>query len=224
MSEPDPHQLARPPSWGPSDSFNSLLPVLAFLGLNSLFGLGWAIAGTTATSLYAAWSRRSRGLDIGWFIPVIALVLIARATAGIITDSEDVYFGIGIGLKFATVAALVGSVVIRRNAVGFLAPYVIAFETSTVTHRIYRSTTSVLTLIWAVFLTVTAVFDIWLLANSSANGYVLIRFLVSWPLSTVTFATAIVWASRRLAQIPGFPGLLSLLEAQVEAQRPEPAG
>jgi intracellular septation protein A len=205
---------ARPSTWGPTDSFNSLLPVVAFVALNSLFGLSWAIVGTTVASLYAMWHRYRRGLGIGVFIPIVAVVLVLRAVIGIVTDSEDVYFGTGIALKFLMAVGLVISVLVKRNAVGSMAPYALPLPASTLHHPVYRSTTAGLTLIWAAYLALSGVFDIWLLSESSANGFVIIRFLVSWPLSTATLTGAMLWASRRLNQIPGFPGLLVLLDKQ----------
>lgn len=211
----DAHLPVRPPSWGPSDSINSLLPVIAFVALNSLWGLSWAIVGTTVASLYAMWHRRRRGLGVGVFVPLVAVILVARAVIGIVTDSEDVYFGTGIAVKFLMAAGIVGSVLIRRDVVATLAPFVVPLPRSTLAHPIYRSTTSVLSLVWATYLALSGAFDIWLLSESSANGFVIIRFLVSWPVSTGATAIAMVWANRRLNQIPGFPGLVTLLEHQM---------
>lgn len=210
------HNPTRPASWGPTDSFNSLLPVIAFVALNSLAGLKWAIVGTTVGSLYAMYNRHRRGLGVGLFVPVVAAVLVLRAVIGIVTDSEDVYFGTGIGLKFLIAIGLVVSVAVNRNAVGRLAPYAIEFPPSTLSHDLYRSTTAGLTLMWATFLVLTGAFDVWLLRESSANGFVIIRFLVSWPLSMGGTIGAMLWANQRLNQIPGFPGLVALLETQME--------
>ena len=219
----DAHAPSRPATWGPSDSFNSVLPVIAFVGLNSFFGLKWAIVGTTVASLYAMAHRYRRGLGIGVFIPVVAAVLVIRAVIGIVTDSKDVYFGTGIALKFLMVIGLVGSVLVKRNVVAWAAPFAIPIPASTLHHPVYRSTTAGLSLVWAGYLFLSGLFDIWLLSASSANGFVIVRFLVSWPFSTATVVAAMVWASRRLNQIPGFPGLLVLLDQQFGGAATDPA-
>ena len=210
---------ARPANWGPSDNLNALLPVVAFVGLNSYKGLGWAIAGTTVASLFAMWRRWKTGQGIGKFIPILAASLIIRGAIGIITDSKDVYFGTGIALKVMVAMALVGSVMVGKNALARLAPYGLPLTRSTTEHPIYISTTARLTLGWAGFLLITSLFDMWLLSQSSANGFVIIRFLVSWPISTASLGVAMFWASRQLAQIPGFPGMLALLEQQAAATK-----
>jgi len=193
------------------------MPVLLFLVLNKTLGLGWAIGGATAWSVKAAISRRRRGLPIGRLLPIITAYLVARGLVGIITDSEDVYFGIGIGTKYAVGLALIGSVIAGRDVVGWAAPFLFGFDEATQRHPIYRSTTRTITLVAAAFELISATFDVWLLNNSSANQYVLIRFLVSWPLGMVAFLGSLAYAARRFAAIPGFPGVLALLEQQVEA-------
>ena len=97
--------------------FDSLMPVIIFIGLNRLAGLPWAITGATLWSLKVAYTRKRRGLTIGKFLPIVTAGIIARGVIGIITDSEAVYFGIGIATKAAIGLALIGSALIGRNLV-----------------------------------------------------------------------------------------------------------
>ena len=130
----------------------------------------------------------------------------ARGIIGIVTDSEAVYFGIGIASKFAIGLALVGSVVIGRNLLGILAPYVFGFDEELQQHPVYKSTMAVLTIIAGCYYFISAGFDIWLFNNSSANGYVVIRTVVNWPFAMTTIAICSWYAHVPFQAHRGFPG------------------
>ncbi len=156
--------------------------------------------------------RKRRGSPIGKFLPLLLVYLVVRGALGIIFDSEDVYFGIGIGTKVVIGLALIGSVLVGKPLMDRLVPLVFPFDDATKQHRIYRSTMTHLTLLGAAFELVSSVWDVWLLANSSVTGYVLIRFLVGTVLGIVVFVGAFFYAQRRLDKIPGFEGLFKMLE------------
>ncbi len=217
MTEPAPAPASRPPTT--AESFDSVMPIVLFLVLNKTLGLGWAIGGATAWSVKAAVSRRRRGLPIGRLLPLITAFIVARGVVGILTDSEAVYFGIGIGTKYAIGLGLIASVVVGRDVVGWAAPYLFGFDAETQRHPIYRRTTRIITLAIAVYELLSATFDIWLFNNASTNEYVFIRFVISWPLGMMLFLGSLAFAARRFAAIPGFPGVLALLEAQAGAQK-----
>ena len=60
-------------------------------------------------------------------------------------------------------------------------------------------------------------FDIWLLQNASINKFVLIRLGVNWGLSLVTLLAIGLYLDRRLRRIPGFHGLMPLLERRMQS-------
>ncbi|MED5396853.1 MAG: hypothetical protein VX782_00760, partial [Actinomycetota bacterium] len=101
---------------GPSKGrlLDSVLPVALFLVLNRVWGLAAGVAGATLWSIKVAVSRRRRGEVVGRFLPILVAYLVVRAGVGIWTDSEAVYFGIGIGTKAAIGLALIGTVVRGR--------------------------------------------------------------------------------------------------------------
>jgi hypothetical protein len=198
---------------------DSLMPVLLFVGLNSFVGLTWAIAGATAWSVFAAIRRRRQNLPIGKLLPIVTLFIVARGIVGIITDSEAVYFGIGIATKFGVGLGLLGSVVIGRNLLGHFAPYVFGFDEELQENPIYKSTMAQLTVIAAFYYFISAGFDIWLFNNSSANGYVVIRAVVNWPFAMATIGLCSWWAHVRFKRIEGFPGLFNLFEQYLEIQQ-----
>ena len=203
------------PGLANSSMLDSIMPVFLFIGLNRLAGLPWAIAGATAWSLKAAYSRKRRGLTIGKFLPLITLGIIARGVIGILTDSEAVYFGIGIATKAAIGVALIGSALVGRNLIATYAPMLFGFDAATVAHSIYKRAMDRVAWVAGIAEFMSAGFDIWLFNNSSVDGYLLIRFIVNWPFTTIVLMGCIVYLSRQLDKIPGFLGMSELLDRRM---------
>ena len=180
--------------------------------LNSTVGLAWAIVGATGWSIKIAVTRRRRGLTIGKFLPIVLGYLILRGLAGVITDSEAVYFGIGIAGKIVIGLVLLGSVLVGRNLASRYVPLAFPFDESTRAHPRFDQTMVRLTVVAALFELLTSVWDIWLFNNSSANGFVIIRFAVGWPLGTVVVIGCFLYVHASLSKIPDFEGLPAVLE------------
>jgi hypothetical protein len=169
--------------------------------------------------VFAAVRRRRQNLPIGKLLPIVTAFIVARGLVGIITDSEAVYFGIGIATKFGVGLALVISVLVGRNLLGLAAPYVFGFDDELQSHPVYKSTMAVLTIIAAFYYFISAGFDVWLFNNSSANGYVLIRAVVNWPFAMTTIAICAGYAHHRFKKIEDFPGVFNLFEQYLEVQQ-----
>lgn len=157
-------------------------------------------------------ARKRRGSPIGKFLPLLLVYLLIRGGLGIYFDSEDVYFGIGIAGKAAIGLALLGSILINQPLIARVLPMVFPFDEPTKAHPIYHSTMVRLTMIAGGYLLFSSIWDTWLLTNASVTGFVLIRFLVGTVLGVVVFVGAFFYAERRLDKIPGFEGLLTMLE------------
>ncbi len=218
---PDPEDDGAPVvSLGGASSWDSLILIGLFLLGENLgdriqgegAGLKWAIAAVSAFGVYSIIKRYRRGLPIGKFLPIILVYLIVRGTIGIVFDSADVYFGIGIGTKVLVGLVLAGSVLIGRPLMATLVPYVLPFKSRTKAHPTWLSTMSHLTIVAAAFQLLTAVWDVWLLQRSSASGYVVIRSAVGMVSGFTVFFGAFFYARRRLDTIPGFEGLMEMLE------------
>lgn len=194
---------------------DSIMPVILFIGVNRLVGLPWAIGAATLWSIKAAYSRKRRGLGIGKFLPLITAGIIARGIIGIITDSEAVYFGIGIATKAGLGLALIGSAIIGRNLIGTYAPLLFGFDDATVQHPIYMRAMD--RVAWAAGIAelMSAGFDVWLFNNSSVDGYLVIRFFVNWPFTTIVLMLCITYLARELDKIPGFAGMSELLDKRM---------
>lgn len=194
-----------------------IMPVVLFLVLNRFAGLAWAIAAATLWSIKVAVQRKRRGSPIGKFLPVITLGIIARGAVGIVTDSEAVYFGIGIGTKAASGLVLVVGAVIGRNLLAMYAPMVFGFTPRIVRHPTYHHAMGRLAVVAGFALFASAAFDVWLFNNSSVSGYLVIRTMVNWPFNTALLIGSFWYLGRRLADVPGFPGLNALLEERMAA-------
>lgn len=194
---------------------DSIMPIVLFIGVNRLAGLPWAIGAATLWSIKAAYSRKRRGLAIGKFLPIITIGIIIRGVIGILTDSEAVYFGIGIATKAGVGVVLIGSALLGKNLIATYAPLLFGFDEATVANPIYGRAMDRVAWIAGIAELMSAAFDVWLFNNSSVDGYLLIRFFVNWPFTTVVLMVCIAYLSRQLDRIPGFPGMGLLLDRRM---------
>ncbi len=193
-------------------TIDSIMPIVAFVVLNRLAGLAWAVLGATAWSVKAAVSRHRRGEAVGWYLPILVAYLVARGVIGIVTDSEAVYFGIGIGTKAAIGAALVVTVVVGRPFLGRVLHLAIPLDRAIRSHPAYLRVVARLTVALGAYQFLTSAWDIWLFNQTSDDGYVLIRALVGWPAGMAASLLGFWYLDRALRVVDGFPGLLQLLD------------
>lgn len=188
------------------------MPIVAFIILNRFAGLGWAVLGATAWSVKAAVSRRHRGEGVGWYLPTLVVYLIARGVIGIVTDSEAVYFGIGIGTKALIGAALIGTVAVGRPFLGRVLHLAVPLDAETMADPVYQRVVGRLTVALGAYQFLTSAWDIWLFNQTSVDGYLVIRAVVGWPVGMVVSLLGLWYFDRALRAVEGFPGLLVLLD------------
>ncbi|CAI8351254.1 MAG: Uncharacterised protein [Acidimicrobiaceae bacterium] len=193
-------------------NWDSLLPILLFIVLNRFFGLVWGVIGATLWGIKAVVGRYRRGEMIGRYLPVLIAYLVVRGVIGVITDSEAVYFGIGIGTKALIGVALITTVFSKRSFVERFMHYVIPFDQAVRGHEIYRRATSRLTVIAGVWQFITSAWDIWLFRQTSVDGYLIIRTLVGWPAATEAILGSLFYLNRAMRGIPGFTSVFETLE------------
>ncbi len=224
---PDDSSPPAPPPPAPTrvDVFDQYMPIVLFLVLNSAFGLAPAIVAMTLWAVKAQVSRYRRGLPLGRVMPIIVVYLLIRGTLGIIYDSEEVYFGIGISAKGLAALALLISAATRRNATGYALPYLVPIDRDTKSHPAYRAATRRVSVAVALVVFASVGFDTWLLQHASINEFVLIRLGVNWGASIVTILGVGLYLDRRLRRIPGFPGMMPLVESRMTDMglRPPPS-
>ena len=204
-----------PPWWV---GYDTLLAVVAFVVLFRFWGLGPAIGGITVVSVLSGVLRVRAGVGVGKLLPLVTVCVIARGVVGIITDNDDIYFGIGIGYKFAIAGALVLSAPLKLNPAVDLVARTLGLSAAMRDRHEYRSAVDRIIVVFGVLLGLTAGFDIWFLGVTDPDEYVLFRYLINWPLYVAFTALSLTFLSRRLGRIPGFPGIMNLLEEQAEAR------
>jgi len=193
---------------------DSVAPVAIFLLLNRFAGLGWAVAGATVWGVQATVRRGRRGEAIGKFLPLLIIYLLVRGVIGIITDSEDVYFGIGIATKAAIGLGLIGTVIFRRSFLSQVLPMVLPFKSETIKHKVFSRVMAQMTVALGFYQILTSVWDVWLYRQTSVDGYVIIRTLVGFPAGFVASLIAIFYIDRSLRRADGFKGFVDLLETE----------
>ncbi|MDE0652714.1 MAG: hypothetical protein OXI26_03590 [bacterium] len=204
-----------PPWWV---GYDTLLAVVAFVVLFRYSGLGPAIGAITVVSVLSGILRVRQGIGVGKLLPLVTVCVVARGIVGIITDNDDIYFGIGIGYKFAIAAGLVLSAPLKRNPAVDLVARTLGLSAAMRSHEAYRSAVDRIIVAFGLLLGLAAGFDIWFLGVTDPDEYVLFRYLINWPLYVAFTALSLTFLSRRLARIPGFPGIMNLLEQQAEAR------
>ena len=204
-----------PPWWV---GFDTLLAVVAFVVLFRFWGLGPAIGAITVVSVLSGFLRVRHGVGVGKLLPLVTVCVIARGVVGIITDNDDIYFGIGIGYKFAIAGGLVLSAPLKLNPAVDLVARTLGLSSAMRSHDAYRSAVDRIVMVFGVLLGLTAGFDIWFLGVTDPDEYVLFRYIINWPLYVAFTALSLTFLSRRLGRIPGFPGIMTLMEQQAEAR------
>ena len=191
-----------------------MAPILIFLVVNRLAGLRWAVLAATVWSIKVVIDRRRAGIPLGRFMPLVTGAVIIRGVIGIVTDSETVYFGLGIASKYAIALVLITSVLIGRPLAARAIPYLMVLPHDSDQHPIFIGTMRFVTVIAGVYYAASATFDIWLFQRSSVEGYVIVRFLANWPLSAAALV-AIVASLQRLQRIPGVDSVTDLVEQRL---------
>jgi hypothetical protein len=218
VEPPEPQATAaRARGFGASGAIDSMGSVAVFIVGNKFGGLGLAIALVTAWSLIAVLRRVRSGIGIGKLLPITTAYLIARGVIGLATGSKAVYFGSSIATKVAIGLVLIGSAAIGRAVLARYAPMVIPFPSFVLVHQRYYRTLRNLTVLAGVYEIATAVWDVWLYNRTSTSGFVLIRLGVSWVSGFVVIFGAIIYADASLRKIPGFDGLLAVMEELTES-------
>ena len=194
--------------------YDSLLAVGAFLVFNRWVSLVAAIVAVTLVGVVSAVLRVRLGLALGVLLPVVIIAVLIRGIIGIITDNEDVYLGIGIFYKYCIAAGVVASVLLRWRFIDVALRRTLGLDAATCALPEFRKPVDRTLVAFGIFLAASASFDIWLLGETSANSYILLRLLINWPLYILIAAFGLYWLGKSLKRVPGFPGMMVLLEAQ----------
>ncbi len=199
--------------------YDALLAVAAFLIFNRWVSLTAAIIATTLVGVASAVLRVRLGVAVGALLPIVIVAVLVRGVFGILTGEEDVYFGIGIFYKYCIALGVVLSVPLKWRLLDLSIRRTLGIDDAVCRLPEFRKPVDRTLISFGVLLAGSATLDIWLLDRASANSYVLIRLLINWPMYVFAAAVGMYFLARSLARIPGYPGLIVLLEAQAERKR-----
>ena len=205
--------------WG--SNLDQFMPVVLFLVFYNLVNTELAVVAATAWSVKAAYSRRRRGLRIGAWLPGITVYLMVRAAISIAVErelvdfgvsSEAVYFGIGIGTKMLVGLAAAVTILIGRPFALWAVRWVVDLPESVRAHPRFASTLRNVTWVIAFYEIGSSVWDIWLFNNSGVSFFLITRQFVNFGAAFALIMATLVYVDRRLAKVPGWPGLVRLLD------------
>jgi len=203
----DPSGPQRPPEGTSDDAPGTEIDPASFLGPGTNPASGLAAA--APIMLFVLINARffifdDVGTDRRWFAAAV-LVSVTWSVISIIRRRRQ--------------GALIVSVLIGRSIAATGAPYIFGFSQEVQEHPSYLSAMAHVTLIGAAYEFASAGFDIWLLfiRDASANQFVIVRYIVNWGASTITLFGAFAYLGRRLNEIEGFPGIMRIFEAHVDA-------
>lgn len=183
---------------GPSGIVASLGPSIAFLAANHWFGLLAGMVAATVLSIALIVYRRGRRMAIGWLLPISLAYVVVRGIAGVLTGSENVFFGFGVATS-AAVALAVGATAFTRHPVaGYLLPLVVRYRHLSIDHPVYRRVAAQITVAWAIAELCLTAWEAWHLSNVSGSEFLIDRTLVGWPVMAVVIFFLIFYVRFRL--------------------------
>lgn len=193
------------------------VPIVAFLIAFRLGGVRIAVGAATVLGLIVGYRRWRAGLRTGWVVPALTIGLIARGVAAIITNSEDVYFGIGIAARLAFGLALLASALLGRPLARHAASKLLAPSPADRSHQAWKRTMVALSVLGGLYFVASAGIELFLFRRASVEGFVVLRLLANWPLAAILTIAAVTLAQRWLSEIPGFGSVQDRLERQLAA-------
>lgn len=196
--------------------WESIMPIVLFIVFNRTMGLAQAIIAATVWSLVISIRRYRNGHPIGKFIPIVTAGIVIRGVIGIITDSEAVYFGIGIGTKATVGLGIFATAILSRTYLTKQIKKIIYSNKFSTDHPAFQTGVNRVACMLGLALLISSGFDIWLYNNASVDGYLIIRFFVNWVYTTAVIIVVAYYLEREWGKIAGFPGISSLLKGEWE--------
>ncbi len=176
----------------------ALLPSAAFVAANQTAGLAAGIVTASVTSATLIVIRRRRNMRTGVVLWASLAYVLVRATAGMLTDSDDVYFGFGLAISAATALAIAATAFTATPAATHLIPAVVRYRDRTRRHPLYRRVAAHTTLAWAAAELAVTGWEAAHLTHTTATQFVLVRTFVGWPLMAAWICGLIFYIRLRL--------------------------
>ena len=182
---------SRPPSL--SSIAGALAPTVAFLLAHAAWGVVAGIVVSTAAAVASVLWRQHRGGGVGWLSLALLAYVVARGTAGALTGSHQVFFGIGVLATTVVAAAVLASAFTATPAAGYLVPALMGrwLLPATVRHPVYRRVCAHVTAVWATAELAVTGWEAWHLQHAAAVEFIGARAMIGWPaMAGVVFACA----------------------------------
>ncbi len=169
---------AKPGLVGP---LTSLIPTGLFLLVDAQFGLVPAMIAASLASVVVMVVRRSSGRRMGILLPLSLVYVVVKAVAGVVTQSQVVYFGAGLVLSALIALAVGASAFTSRPVALYFLPHVVPYRRLSTEHPAYRRVAAQITAVWAVAELSMTAWEARHLAASTASGFVVARTVIAWP-------------------------------------------
>ena len=176
----------------------SAAPSLIFLAANALGGVRAAILAASIASLVLVAVRHRRGRSIGLLLPLSLLYVAGRAAVGLLSGSDDVYFGVGLVISALVAVAVLGTTVTPTPAASAVIPMFVRYSPATVAHPTYRRVARRVTAVWAAGELAMAAWEAHHLARATTEEFLGLRMLVGWPAMFVLVGMLIFYVRLRL--------------------------
>lgn len=183
---------------GFSTALASLVPTAVFLVFDRWLGLVPAMLAASVTTLALIVIRRSRGQGVGVLLPLSLGYVAVKAVAGVLTESQVVYFGAGLALS-ALIAVVVGATAFTsRPVASYLIPHVTPYRALTPAHPAYRRVSAQVTMVWALSELAVTAWEARHLTVASASDFVVTRTVIAWPVMAILIFFLIAYVRFRL--------------------------
>lgn len=183
---------------GLAAALTSLLPTGVFLVFDSWLGLVAAMIAASVTTLVLLVVRRRRGDGVGILLPLTLGVVVVKAVAGVVTESQVVYFGSGLALTALLAVAVGATAFTKKPVASYLIPLVTPYRHLSSSHPVYRRVSAHVTAAWALFELGITSWEAWHLTASSASEFVVTRSVVAWPVMGIVIFFLIAYVRFRL--------------------------
>ncbi len=176
----------------------SAAPSLIFLAVNALGGVRAAVLAASIASFVLVAVRHHRGRSIGLLLPMSVLYVVGRAAVGLLSGSDDVYFGVGLAVSALVAIAALGTTMTSSPAAAAVIPTFVRYSPSTVAHPTYRRVARRVTAVWAAGELAMAAWEAHHLARATTEQFLGMRMLVGWPAMFVLVGMLIFYVRLRL--------------------------
>jgi hypothetical protein len=177
---------------------SALSPSVLFLVGHHLGGLVPAIAAASVTSVALIVVRRRQHSTLGVLLPASLVYVLVRAAAGLLTNSDEVYFGVSLATSAVVALVVAATAFTRTPAAARLIPLVVRYPQPIVAHPLYRRVAAHATLAWVVTELAMTAWETTHLADMAAPQFMLVRTFGGAPVMAVLIPVVIFYIRLRL--------------------------